>query len=81
MSPRVSAKAYAEMIGMSRLTVESWCRNMLLPASERRPNLPPMVAHKRGRAWAIDVEATERAQMAAGGNPIERDLLRASLRK
>lgn len=54
---------------------------MLLPAGERNPNLPPMVARKRGRAWAIDVDATERAQMAAGGNPIERDLLRASLPK
>jgi|GEM_PF-2168229 len=81
MSPRVTAQAYAEMIGMSHLTVERWCKNMLLPEGERNPNLPPMVARKRGRSWAIDVEATERAQVAVGGNPIERDMLRAAQRK
>lgn len=73
---RISAAKYAALIGVHPDTVQAWCRNMTLPESRRNPELPVISARKRGRFWAVDVDATERAQAALSKNPIERDTAR-----
>lgn len=71
---RLSARAYAASVGLHEDTVQTWCRNSMLPDSDRNKSLPPVVARRIGKSWQINVEATDRAQSLVCGNPAERGL-------
>jgi len=79
MTPRISAREYAALIGKHEDTVQAWCRNASLPKSGRNASLPPVKAIRRGRDWAIDVDATERAQSIECGTGLEKETARKSL--
>jgi hypothetical protein len=76
---RLSARAYAAEIGVHEDTVQSWCRNSMLPNSGRNKALPPIVARRIGRNWQINVEKTELAQSLVCGNPAERDIAKREM--
>ena len=71
---RLSATRYAARIGVHKATVQSWCRNSMLPEAEQNRNLPPVVARRLGKSWCIHVEKTEQAQSLCCGNPTEKSL-------
>lgn len=78
---RVSAKQYAQSIGKHEDTVQAWCRNAALLPKDRNPDLPAMKAIKRGRDWAIDVEATELAQSLQGGTVLEQEAAKRAIKE
>jgi len=71
---RLSARSYAKQIGVHPETVQSWCRNSMLPDKDRNKALPPVVARRIGSRWQIAVEKTELAMSLICGNPAERGL-------
>jgi len=76
---RVSAREYAESIGVHEDTVQAWCRNAMLPEKERNSRLPQIKAFRRGKSWQIDVEKTEQAQALCHGTGLEKSEAKKSL--
>lgn len=74
---RLSARQYAKHLGVHPETVQSWCRNSMLPERERNAALPPVICRKIGRKYQIAVERTELAMSLLCGNPAEKSLARA----
>lgn len=68
---RLSARAYASLVGKSEDTIQRQCRAGILIA--RRSG------EKHSR-WEIDVEKSERALSLRYGNAAEKELTRKSLR-
>lgn len=76
---RLSARKYAETLGLHEDTVQSWCRNSMLPEKDRNLSLPAIVARRVGRKWQIHVEKTELALSLMGGNATERSLAKRGM--
>ena len=75
----MSARAYAKSIGAHPETVQSWCRNSMLPVEKRNPKLPPIVCRRIGSAWQIAVEKTELSMSLMCGNPTEREMAKKGM--
>lgn len=64
---RISARAYAKLVGRHEDTVQAMCRQGKLKA------------RKSGNTWEIDVAASERALSLRYGNTLERELAKKAL--